>query len=73
MLICQIDKHGRAKAPIFDWEQLFLIQSKSYEVENSTLMMGHEPTNPRLHAKSPNRWAKGMWYFQIHGLVCWDI
>ena len=62
---------ARASASIFECELLFLIQSKSYEVENSTLLMELEPTTPRLHGKYSNRWATGMWHFPIDGLRYW--
>ena len=40
--------HARATATIFECEQLLLIQSKSYEVGNSTSLIGLEPTTPSI-------------------------
>ena len=45
----------RLTTPIFDREQLFLIQSKSYELDKSTPPTELEPTTRWLHAECYNR------------------
>ena len=61
----------RSTAPIYDCEQLFLIQSKSFEVENKAPLMQIEPTTPRLHAGCSERWAKGMWHHTLQEQLFW--
>ena len=41
----------------YDCEKLFFKQWKFYHVENSTPLMGLEPTTPRLYVECSNRWA----------------
>ena len=53
----------------FDCKQLFLMQSKHYEEENSTTLMGLKSTTSRLHAGRSGRWATGIWYFPIQKFI----
>ena len=57
----------------FDCEQLCLIQSKFYDVENSAPLVGLEPTTARLHDERSDLWATKMWHFPIHGLLALTI
>ena len=57
----------------FDCEQLCLIQSKFYDVENSAPLVGLEPTTARLHDERSDLWATKMWHFPIHGLLALAI
>ena len=49
--------------PIFDCEHLFLGQLELYEVENSTPLLGPEPTTPQLFVACSNRWETVMRHF----------
>ena len=68
----------RVITPIFDCEPLFSIQSKYYEVENSTPLMGLEPTTPGIRVLEPLTFGNRISNFipQFTGNVitypCWN-
>ena len=54
--------------PFFDCCKIFLRQSTFSEIENSSPLVGYEPTTSRLHGQCSNRWTTWMKPIPTHDL-----